>query len=79
MDCKKIREMVFLFADDEMSQETLTAFETHVRFCPDCAEEARYARRLVSVVRQRTVRTSAPSALRARILSLMPHRQTTLS
>lgn len=77
MDCKKIRQLVFLFADDEMEQDTLTAFKSHVRLCPDCAKEARYTRRLITVVRQRATRTSAPSSLRARILSCMPHRQTT--
>ena len=79
MDCKKIRELVFLFADDEMEQETLVAFQSHVRICPHCAAEARYTRRLVTVVRERVIRASAPSRLRARILSTMPHRQTTVS
>jgi anti-sigma factor (TIGR02949 family) len=76
MDCRKIREeLVFLFADNEMGQELLVAFERHVSACPHCAREARYTRRLLTVVRERAVRWRAPRRLRARILARMPHRR----
>ncbi len=76
MDCKKIREeLVFLYADNEMGRELLVAFRRHVSLCPHCAREARFTRRLLTVVRERAVRWRAPRRLRAKILAGMPHRR----
>ena len=76
MDCRKIREeLVFLYADNEMGRELLVAFQRHVPLCPNCAREARFTRRLLTVVRERAVRWRAPRRLRAKILARMPHRR----
>lgn len=71
MDCKQTRELVFLFTDNELGQDTKVAFQNHVDTCPGCAQQARYARRLVSVVRHRAIRWPAPTHLRDRILSVV--------
>ena len=76
MNCKQIKEeMVFLFADNEMGQELLVAFRRHVSDCPHCAREARYARYFLTVLRERTVRRTAPRGLRSKILASFPHRR----
>ena len=76
MNCKELREeFVFLFADNEMGQERLVAFRRHVADCPDCAQQAEFTCRLLTIVRKRAVRWEAPSSLRARILAGLPHRQ----
>ena len=73
MDCRKVREAVFLYADNEMDGELLISFREHVAVCPECARRAVYAERLVMVVRKRCVRASAPERLRRRILSSLRH------
>ncbi len=76
MDCKQIKEeLVFLFADNEMGQDVLIAFRRHVSLCPQCAREAEYMRRLLTVVRQSAVRQTAPRGLRTKILAALPHRR----
>ena len=76
MNCKKIKEeMVFLFADNEMEQEVLIAFRRHVTDCPHCAREAEYARRLLTLLRERAIRRTAPRGLRTKILASFAHRR----
>ena len=76
MNCKQIKEeMIFLFADNEMGQELLIAFRRHVSDCPHCAREAKHARTFLAVLRERTVRRSAPRGLRSKILASFPHRR----
>lgn len=75
-DCKKIHEeLVFLYADNEMGQETLVAFKQHLAACPECAQDTKFTQKLLLVVRQRCGRASAPNSLRERILAALPHRR----
>lgn len=75
-DCKRIHEeLVFLFVDDEMGEEALLAFKRHIADCPECAEDAKYTRRLLMIVRERAGRCNAPRDLRDRILAALPHRR----
>lgn len=69
MDCRKVREVVFVYADKEMEGELLVSFEQHVSICPECARETVFAERLVTVVRKRCARALAPEQLRQRILT----------
>lgn len=71
MDCRKVREVVFVYADNEMDGELLVSFQQHVAVCPECARQKVFAERLVTVVRKRSVRASAPEQLRQRILAAL--------
>ncbi len=75
MDCHKVREVVFLYADKEMDGELLISFEQHVAICPECARRAVHAERLIMVVRKRCGRQMAPADLRRRILTSLRHRE----
>jgi anti-sigma factor RsiW len=68
MNCKKIREeLIFRHFDGEMEQEMRVAYELHVKCCSECAREARYVTRFVTIVRQRTIRATVPVDLRHRL------------
>lgn len=69
MDCRKVKETVFLFTDNEMEEQLLISFRRHLEGCPDCARHAEYVQRLITLVRQRCCRATAPPTLRVRILS----------
>ena len=75
MECREVREVVFLYTDNEMGDELLVSFRRHVEICPRCAARISRAGTLVRIVRQRCVRTVAPERLRHRILMGFPHRQ----
>jgi len=75
MNCKKVREeLIFLFAE-EMDHDQHAEFKDHVKHCPQCAKKAEKTRFILTFVRQHTVRCEAPSHLREKILSIMPHRR----
>ncbi|RMH15545.1 MAG: hypothetical protein D6696_20340 [Acidobacteria bacterium] len=67
MKVKSVRELAFLFVDNEMDRDTQVAFQARIRSCPECARETRYAQHFLTVVRQRCGRRSAPLTLRQRI------------
>lgn len=75
MDCKRVSETIFLFFDNEMEAGERDPFQQHIDHCPECAQQAKYTRKLLLVVRQRCVRCTAPAALHRRILISLPHRQ----
>lgn len=79
MDCETVRQILFLYADNEMDQELCSSFAAHIANCPACQREVSRACRLVMVVRTRCrcLRLSAPASLRVRILQSLPHRQGT--
>ncbi|HEX6903183.1 MAG TPA: hypothetical protein VF789_25925 [Thermoanaerobaculia bacterium] len=58
-----------------MQDEQLTPFNDHVGRCGDCSRRVDYTRKLLFIVRQRTIRCTASDALRHRILTSMPHRR----
>ena len=74
MDCQHVREVTFLFIDQEMEDDQVGPFQSHVDGCGHCADEVAYTRRFLLVVRERCVRHSAPPRLRQRILISFPHR-----
>ena len=74
MECREVREIVFLYTDNEMEDELLVSFRRHLAKCPRCAARIVRAERLVSIVRKRCVRATAPDRLRLRILANFPHR-----
>ena len=74
MDCKRVREVIFLFFDNEMDGDLLIHFQDHVERCPPCAHEIDHTRKLLFIVRERCIRCTAPDRLRHRILVSFPHR-----
>lgn len=74
MDCKRFREVVFLFIDDEMGEELREPFHQHLECCPPCLHHATYAKKFIFLIRERCVRRAASAALRERILASLPHR-----
>lgn len=77
MDCQHVREVMFLFIDQEMEEREVGPFQEHVELCPPCARAMGYTRKLLILVRERCVRHAAPTHLRQRILVSFPHRQAT--
>jgi mycothiol system anti-sigma-R factor len=78
MDCKEVKETLFLFVDNEMDEERRTPFRDHIARCSGCSKKMNYTLKLILLVRQRCVRCTAPEGLRQRILTSMPHRQSSL-
>jgi anti-sigma factor (TIGR02949 family) len=76
MDCKEVSSVLFLFFDGEMDDDMLSPFRDHVGGCDGCAKQVDYTRKLLLIVRERTIRCTAPDSLRHRILTRFPHRRT---
>lgn len=68
MDCRRVKEVIFLYTDNEMEEEVRVVFTRHLSVCPECAARIRRAYRLLGLVRRRCARASAPAGLRERIL-----------
>ena len=75
MDCDKVKEILFLFFDNEMEDDLRETFESHLSRCPGCAHQLDYTRRLLIIFRQRCIRQTAPQRLRVKILTSLPHRK----
>jgi mycothiol system anti-sigma-R factor len=75
MNCQRFREVVFLYTDNEMGEDLRIDFQQHLELCPRCARRIDRARRLLSLLRARCARASAPERLRVRILTSLPHRR----
>jgi mycothiol system anti-sigma-R factor len=75
MDCRRVHEVVFLYADNEMEDDLVVDFQQHLELCPHCARRLEEARRLLILLRERCLRASAPERLRQRILTSFPHRR----
>jgi mycothiol system anti-sigma-R factor len=76
VNCKKIREWVFLYVDHEMREEMVLAFRQHLSQCPHCAQTKLHTETLLAIVRKRATRQRAPGDLRKKILAGLPHRRT---
>lgn len=74
MDCHEASRLVFQYADGELAQELRIIFASHVGACPECRCRARYVQRFLDVLRVRAPRCAAPTRLRVRVLSVLPHR-----
>jgi len=68
MECRRVRQVVFLYTDNEMGQELLVAFREHLELCPHCLQEVQAAQRLLTLLRARCARRAAPEGLRLRIV-----------
>lgn len=75
MDCKEVSAALFLFFDNELEEDLLTPFRDHVGHCGSCSKQVDYTRKLLLIVREKTIRCAAPERLRHRILISMPHRR----
>jgi len=75
MECREVREVVFLYTDNEMEDDLLVVFRSHVAGCPRCADRILRAQMFLRVVRQRSPRLPAPERLRSRILTSLPKRR----
>ena len=73
MNCSKVREIVFLYTDNELGEELLVSVQEHVVLCPQCARRIEYTQRLLKVVRKGCTRTTAPQRLRKRLLTTLRH------
>lgn len=71
MDCTKIKDSIYLCFDNEMDSRSRASFEQHLAECPPCARQNDLTHRWLVLVRRRTVRLSAPSTLRQRILEAL--------
>ncbi len=75
MDCKRVSQVFYLFFDNELAEEEKESFEVHLTRCPACAQHVLLARKVLLTLRQRCNRHVAPTSLRVRILTSLPHRQ----
>ena len=73
MNCSRVREIIFLYADNELGEELLVSVQEHVVVCPQCARRIDYTRRLLTVVRKGCRGSRAPESLRERILTSLRH------
>ena len=75
MDCIRVREVIFLYTDNELEEELTVAFREHLVDCPPCARQIEYTIRVLGLVRKCCAGTSAPASLRQKILTSLPHRR----
>lgn len=75
MKCSSVQEVIFLYTDNELEEEICVSLRRHVELCPACAREVAYRQRLLQLLRQRCKRATAPTHLRRRILTSLPHRR----
>lgn len=79
MNCKRAAEVIFLYVDDDQLDDQLKdPFQQHLERCPHCKRRAVFIRKLFVVFRTRCTRYHAPSRLRQRILTSLPHRSSSL-
>lgn len=70
--CREAMAAVFLFFDNEMEEDLLEPFRDHVSSCSDCAKRMDYTRKLLLIIRERSIRCKAPQRLVDRIRSSLP-------
>jgi len=75
MNCTRVKEVIFLYTDNEMEEDLLISFREHLVLCPHCARQIEYTQRMLTVLRKGCSRTPAPESLRRRILTGLPHRR----
>lgn len=74
MNCKRAAEIIFLYIDENELGGDLDDLQAHLERCPPCQQRALFIRKLLVTFRQRCNRHPAPSELRQRILTSLPHR-----
>ena len=71
MQDKSLRELAYLFLDDEMDAETKQVFRTRIECCLETKATTSYCRELLTLVRQRCPRRPAPRQLRQRVIAII--------
>lgn len=71
VDCGQIKELLFLYYDNELDSTTMVSFYRHVERCPECWRQVGYTTRFLTTVTLRARRSVAPMELRQRILTLL--------
>ncbi len=69
LDCQQVKELLFLYYDNELDRAAMVSFYRHAERCPKCWRRVGYTTRLLTTVTLRTRRTIAPQELRERILT----------
>jgi anti-sigma factor RsiW len=76
MSCEMWRDKIDAYADGEISDQELAAFDEHLRICHDCAAEALNRIQMKRATRAAGMRFTPPPELRVRIeKSLAPKRR----
>jgi mycothiol system anti-sigma-R factor len=75
MNCRRIREVIFLFTDNEAGEEIQIEVREHLHICPACAQQLDYTRKLLALLKSGCSGAAAPDRLRRRILTSLPHRR----
>jgi len=75
MQDKSLRELAFLFLDNEMDPVTQVSFRARIEICQRTQAETQHCMRLLAVVRERCPRQTAPAQLRRRILAVLHNGQ----
>lgn len=76
MQEKSLRELAYLFLDNEMDPETLSSFRTRISTCQVTQRETQFCMQFLALVRQRCPRQAAPRQLRRRIIAILTHSPT---
>lgn len=71
MQEKSLRELAYLYLDDEMDAETLSSFRVRIETCLKTQQETSYCMQLLTLIRQRCPRQKAPRRLRRRIIAVL--------
>ena len=74
VDCQQVKELLFLYYDNELDRAAMVSFYRHAERCPECWRRVGYTTRLLTTVTLRTRRTIAPEELRERILTRLQGR-----
>lgn len=68
MDCKRVKEVIYLFVDNEMEDDLRGPFEQHLAECKGCDQSISRTRRTLVIIRERCSRVRASDSLRRRIV-----------
>jgi len=71
MDCRRVRRIVFLYAEKEMEADLASALRAHLERCPHCLEQRQAALRLFAALKRACSCRPAPEHLRVRIRTVL--------
>lgn len=71
MGCTRYRRVVFLWIDREREALPVEPLARHLQECPECHDHAERVERLLTMLRTRCRRASAPGDLASRIRGLL--------
>lgn len=67
MDCRRFREVRFLYVDGDLEETVRIEFHDHRQSCPECDRLAQLTLELLQLFRSRCCRVEAPESLRRRL------------